>query len=152
MGPTTIDRMDDRMDAVEAALTNTMPNRIIKRALVRAYDDHDEGQIEKGVIMLLSGGEDNYKQGPGMVAKEGTHRMILICHVKAEHNDNMEAMSRAVEKTETTLAEEIKNFVRTGITGVKMELERLELSRQVDAPFGFVVAYIDAGAPRQTTH
>ncbi len=63
------------------------------------------------------------------------------------------ASSPHIQKLDSfLLLEEIKSFVQTGVTGMGLYLERLEQSRQLEHPYGWVVAYIKAGPPDQTTH
>lgn len=147
MGPTKIERMDDRLDAIETALTAALPARTIKRGLYD-YEEHTDAEIAAGVVMILSGGEGKYRQGPGMEAREGTQRVMLAGHLQVSETDTRQA----IEAAELELIEEIKSFVRAGVSGVGLSLERVENSRQLDHPYGWVVAFIDAGPPRATTH
>lgn len=143
MGPVVIDRMDERMTAVEAALKAALPTRVVKRSFLKHYDDHAAGEIERGVVMLISADEGGYNTAPGMQAKEGTHRMLLACHIKvAESGAQID-----VEKAELKLAEEIKSFVRQGVVGMHVALDRVIHSRQLEYPYGWVVAYLDVGRP-----
>lgn len=136
-----ISRMDDRMDAVGTALTAALPARVVKRSLLQHFDAHGRGEIEQGVVMLVSAGEKDYRREPGMVAKEGTHGMVLVGHLKVDENDT----PQAVEAAELDLIEEIKTFVRAGVTGMTLFLDRVEHSRQLDFPYGWIVAYLSAG-------
>lgn len=142
-----IERMDDRMDAIAAALLLALPTRVVKRSL-KHYTEHSAADLAAGVVTLVSAGEGSYNPGLGMVAKEGTHRVLLIGHLKVAEGQDGED----IEAAELDLAEEIKAFVRAGVTGTSLRLDRIEHSRQLENPYGWLVAYIDAGPPRRTTY
>lgn len=142
-----IERMDDRLDAIAAALTTALSTRVIKRSLVH-YTDHADADLAAGVVTLLSAGEGGYSNGLGMTAKEGTHKLLLIGHLQLAES----ADGEAIEAAEIDLIEEIKAFVRSGVTGTSLRLENVIHSRQLERPYGWIVAYIDAGPPRRNTY
>lgn len=148
MIPVAIERMDERLDAVAASLIAALPARVVKRSRVRHYTEHEEADIEKGVVMLISSGEKDYKRGRGMIAKEGTHSMLLIGHVKSDEDSEPQAS----EVAELMLIEEIKAFARIPIPGLSLTLAQVHHSQQLEHPYGWVVAYLDAGPPNQNTH
>ncbi len=142
-----IKRLDDRDDAFVAALTSALGARVIKEEH-KHYTDWSDADIAAGVVMVLGGGEGKYKSGPGMAAQDGTQEFILIGHLKVDENNTQKDLKHA----EYDLMEEIKSFVKTGVTGTGLYLERLEQSRQLEHPYGWVVAYINAGPPNETTY
>lgn len=142
MDPTAVTRMDDRLDAIETALRAALPTHVIKRSL-KHFTAHAEGEIEQGVVMMVAGGEKDYRRDPGMIAKEGTQRLLLVAHLKAAETDE----PTQVEAAELDLAEEIKTFVRSGVSGMTIYLESIEHSRQLDFPYGWLVVYLDVGPP-----
>lgn len=144
-----VERMDDRMDAVAAAAATALPARVVKRSFFRHFTDHTPAELASGVVMVISAGERGYNDGLGMEAREGTHRFLLIGHLKVAETPAAD-MPQRVEAAELDLIEEIKTFVRSGVAGVRLVLDQVQHSRQLEAPYGWVVAYVDAGPPGQT--
>lgn len=137
-----------RMDNIETAATAFFTTRVIKRSLLQHYDSHAAGELEKGVIMIISRGESDYKNGLGMTAKEGTQTILFIGHIKvAENSEPVE-----IEKAEGILIEEIKSFLKLGVPGMSLKPERIDQSQQLAHPYGWVVAKLRAEPPQQGTH
>ena len=150
MGPTTLTRVDDRMAAFREALAAALPGRVIKGVLLHHAEQKPE-DLDAGVVMAISTGERSYHDGIGMVAKEGTQGVLLLVHIKVD-DDDAEPMKAAVEAAEFTVIEEIKWFLRQGVAGMSLSLDRVEQSRQIDAPLAWVVMFVDMMPPRATTH
>jgi len=142
------DNVLTRMDDIETAAKAFFTNRIIKRSLLQHFDNHAAGELEQGVIMIISRGESGYRNGLGMIAKEGTQEILFVGHLKvAEGSQPVE-----VEKSEGALIEEIKSFLKTGVTGMSLKPERIDQSQQLAAPYGWVVAKLRAEPPQQGTY
>ena len=142
-----IERMDDRLDAVEASLASALSTRVISRAL-KHYTDQTDDDLTAGVVTIVSAGEGDYNKGLGMVAREGTQRILLIGHLSVAETTG----GKDIEAAELDLIEEIKAWVRQPITGMSLRLDNVQHSRQLEHPYGWLVAYIDIGPPRATTH
>jgi len=138
-----IRRMDDRMDAVFSSLTAALTTRHVSRSWLKRYDDHTPQELADGALMLISAGESGYSSSPGMVALNGTHRMILIGHLKVADA----SQPQDIEAAELDLIEEIRSWVRSGVPGVGVVLISAEHSRQLEHPYGWVVVYLDTGEP-----
>lgn len=138
-----------RMDAIETAALAFFTTRKVQRSLLQSFTEHAESDIAKGVIMMVSQGEGNYHNGQGMIAKEGTQNIRFICHLKVDEKTQAQV---DVEKAEGALIEEIKAFVRAGVTGMTLVLSKVTQSQQLAYPYGFVVADIQAEPPNQTTY
>jgi len=147
MGPTALDRLDDRLDAIEAALVVAMPARIIKREMLH-YDAHTVAELTAGVLMLTSQGEGSYSESLGMVAKEGTQKLLVIGHIKLPES----ATGRDVETAEINFIEELKSMLRTGVPGLSFKLVNVEQSAQLEKPYGWFVASVNAGPPQENTY
>lgn len=154
MGPEIIDAMPARTDAIEASMraSSALTSRVIKRSYLRHYDEHELGELEQGVLMLISTGEGGYKNGQGMVAKEGVQRLMLVGHVKVSEDLSVDAQGLAVEAMEQGMIEEIKTWARGGVPGMGLSIESFQQSRQQSAPYGWIVGYLNAGAPGETTY
>lgn len=139
---TKIDRMDDRFDAFEAAAKLGMPNRHIKNEL-KHHTDHEPQEVTDGVLTIVSASEGDYNNSLGMEAKEGTQRLVCIGHLKVAETDS----KKAVQDAEFDFIEEFKAFIRSGVSGMSLRLENVQHSRQLDHPFGWFVAIVDAGPP-----
>jgi len=148
MGTKAIENIKERKQAFYEALVAALPNRTIKRTLTD-YRQHSATEMKTGVVMMVGDGESNYSQAKGMVAKEGSTHFLLIAHLEVIDN-NPDTMGRSVEDAEDNLIEEFKTFVKAGIPGMDLYLENCKQSRQLEAPMGWVVAKISAGAPRST--
>lgn len=142
-----IDRIDDRLDALYASLTATLSTRVVKRSLLH-FDAHAEGEIEQGVLMLVSDGESNYSDKLGMEAKEGSHKLLLIGHLKVDETTD----PSAIEAAETDLIEEVKSWVRGGVNGMSLQLQRVTQSRQLEHPYGWVLIEVAALPPNATVY
>lgn len=142
-----IDDTATKLDAMEQLLINQMPGRNIKRTLVH-YADQDATEILEGIITIVNASEGGYINQPGMVAKEGTTKVLLIAHIKVPESDN----SKETEDAELLLAKELKAAIRVGVPGIGFALERIEHSRQLEHPYGWFVAFLDAGPPLETLY
>ena len=143
-----IERMDDRKAALLAALKTALePSRVVTGAYTHLRRQ-TEADLTKAVVTLMSAGERNYNAGLGMTAKEGTQRFLAVVHLKVAADDTAED----VEALEFDILEEIKAFVRSGVSGMSLRLDSVQHSRQQDHPYGWAVAYLDAGPPRSNTH
>ncbi len=140
-----IERIDDRLDAIEAALRSALPRRIVTRSL-KHYDEHSPADLRTGVVTLVSAGESQYDGRLGMEATRGTLRILLVGHLKVEE----ESGGVAIEAAELDLVEDIKAFVRGGVTGMSLRLDNVQHSRQLEHPYGWLVAYVDVGPGRDT--
>ena len=138
-----LDRLDDRLNAIEAALTTALPTRVIKRAYYRHVQDQAPADLDAGVVMLVSSGESGYRKGVGLVAREGTQDVLLVCHLRVAET----ASPQDIEAAEIVLIEEIKSFVRAGVAGMTLLLDRVQHSRQQAHPYGWVVATLQAAPP-----
>lgn len=148
MIPVAIERMDDRMDAIHTALVAALPLRVVKRSFFRHYTEHEEAELDAGVVMIISSGEGDYKRGRGMIAREGTHSFLLIGHLKVDDDSE----PQTTEAAELDLIEELKAFARLPMPGMSLYLAQVQHSRQLEHPYGWVVAYLEASAPSQNTH
>jgi len=138
-----IERIDDRAAAIVASLTAALPARIIKRSLL-PFDQHAPGELDAGVVMVVSDGESQYSQNLGMTAKSGKHAILLICHLQvAETTEPL-----AIELAEMALLEEIKAWLRTGVPGMSFDIDVAQHSRQLEHPYGWVVVKINAIPPK----
>lgn len=140
-----VDNVVTRMDNIEAAAQAFFTARVVKRSLLQNYDAHDQGELEKGVIMIVSDGEGKYKNGLGMTAKEGTQAILFVCHIRVAETDS----PVEIEKAEGALIEEIKSFCKQGVAGMSLKPERFQQSRQLAHPYGWVVGTMRA-EPSQT--
>ena len=138
-----IERLDDRTAALFASMQSALTTRIIKRSLLH-FDAHAAGEIEKGVVMMLSDGESQYSDKLGMTALHGKQGLLMICHLKVSET----SAPLAIELAEMALIEEIKDWVRQGVSGVSFEIESAQHSRQLEHPYGWVVVKINASPPR----
>jgi hypothetical protein len=123
---------------------------VVKRSYFRHYTEHEETDLEKGVVMLVSDGEGDYKptRAASAAAKEGVHSFLVIGHLKADDD----AEPQATEAAELDLIEEIKAFARIPIPGLSLRLTRTQHSRQMEHPYGWVVAFLEARPPVENTH
>lgn len=143
-----IENVVERMDAIETAAQAFFTSRVVKRSLLQSFDDHAPGELEKGVIMIVSSGEGNYRTGLGMTAKEGSQDILFICHLKVAETDS----PVEIEKAEGALIEEIKSFCKLGLAGFSLVPERFEQSRQLTHPYGWVYGKITAGPPKTSIY
>ena len=146
MGPEPIEDIGQRKVAVRAGAAAAMPKRVIKSELAD-YRQHKPGDMLKGVVMIIGTSESDYSNGLGMVAKEGRTHFMAICHL--EVSDRNEAtMGQSVEAAEDALIEDFKLFIRTGVQGLSLQLEKCMQSRQLEKPRGWVRIDFSAGPPR----
>jgi hypothetical protein len=148
MGPRALDRIDDKLAVFEAALRAALPARRTIEAGFVPMSERNKEQLLYGVVNVVCDGEGSYSQARGMAAREGTAKVVLICHLQVEDDQGTEALRQA----EIDLAEEIKAFTRAGVTGMDMILVDLSLSRQLEHPYGWGVAYFELRPPGAGTH
>ena len=147
MGPEIISNMSERLNAVKDSLATAMPTRTVTREL-KHFDEHSDAEIAAGVLMVTSRNERDYSQSLGMVAKEGTQKLLLIGHIKAAESVSGEAL----EDAEIAFIEELKAALRITVPGVGLRLTSVEHSGQIDKPYGWLVASVDAGPPDMNTN
>lgn len=146
MGPPVIDRIDDRHAAVVAHFRAHLPERHVKQSWIKTYTDHLPQELADGVVQIVSGDESKYVRGRGMVGKRGTQEVILICYLRLEESDLPEVLAAA----EQALAEDIKAVARLPLRGVGLDVVEVQMSRQIEHPYGWVLVFIEAGPPKDT--
>jgi hypothetical protein len=149
MLPQTLERIDDKLAAFETALRAVVPStRLVGPGLV-PFTDRTSEELLDGVWNVVPAVEGDYHNGRGMAAREGTLQINLVGHVMVDEILDPGDLQQA----EIEMAEEVKAFVRTGaVAGMTMTLERIELSRLLEHPYGWVVAFIDLQPPGANTH
>jgi hypothetical protein len=148
MGPQALERIDDKLAAFDAALATSLPaGRIIEPGFT-PYSERDAAQLLAGVLNRVCEGEGSYSNARGMAAKEGTLRVILICHLQVAEGSSSDQLQQA----EITLMEELKTFTRTGLTGADLVLTDLQQSRLLEHPYGWVIAFFEIRPPGAHTH
>lgn len=143
MGPRPIERIDERHQALFESLQSGLPGRRVLDYWLRHYSDHAPQDLADGVVQLISGGEGRYQGGRGHVARRGTQVLILVGYLKVDERD----LPRVLGEAEMALAEEIKAWAQTPVPGVGIELVEIITSRQIEHPYGWVVATLEAGPP-----
>lgn len=139
-----IDDLDQRMAALGAGLVAAMPNRHVHIDTLRAYTDYPDEQLATGVVHLVQDAEQDYSNALGMEAKLGTLRLMLTGQLRVAEDADRASLASA----ERALAAEIKTWCRSGVTGLRLRLERIQFSRCASFPYGWVVAYVAAGPQR----
>lgn len=148
MGPQSLDRLDLKTAAILASLAQRLPARVVSPDWHKSYDAYSVDELARGVLQVVSLGEGDYLSGPGTVAREGVQRLAVIGYLKLDDTEHPSALQTA----EFTLIEEIKAWARAGVTGIGLRLESVDQSRQLEHPYGWVVAIIQAGPPDSTTN
>jgi len=141
------ERIDTRMATIFASLQSALPGRVCKRSLTH-YDQHASGELQSGVLMLISDSESQYRHIPRRTATEGRHSLLLIGHLQVTET----ATHLDVELAEMAMIEEIKSWLRAGLTGIRFELSEVRQSRQLEHPYGWIVAKITAAPMRITNN
>ena len=144
LGAAPIDTLPDRVDALRSALQTAMPSRVHKSGYRRDLDDHEIEELEAGVVQLIALSENDYADSPGKIATEGTLSVAVVLQLKVDEHDD----GTQVEDAELAAAEQFKSFVRAGVAGLGLTLVEIRTSEQQATPYGFVVAQINAGPPR----
>lgn len=148
MLPQVLDRIDDKLDAFDAAFRSAVDqNRVVGLGFM-PYNERNLAELTAGVWNIVSAGEGNYHNGRGMAAKEGTLRVHLIGHIQVDDEDDRATLQQA----EIDMIEEVKRFVRTGAPGMSVVLDSVEQSRLLEHPYGWVVAFIELRPPGANTH
>lgn len=142
MGPEYIDDMAERLDAIEASLVATLTTRVISRNLRQDPEDYSTTDREKGIVQIVSAGESDYLDGPGTVAREGHHKILLACWLQVPDSSTPGA---AVEQAELALIAELKAWARQGFTNIGLKVESVEHSKQLVAPWGWCAIALDVG-------
>ncbi len=146
-----IDTLTGKLAAIEASLVQAMPTRIIERGC-NALNDRTSEEVQAGVLNLVLDREHDYAGGRGMVAQNGTLDMLLIGYVTVDENT---ADKADLQDTETTLAEEIKAWVKSTLIDLPemdVMLDSVQLSRQLEFPYGWVIATLKLGPPRTNVY
>jgi len=136
-----IHHIGERTTAFVAALTAALPARHIKFADLRNYDDYDRQELGEGIIVVLSSGESDYSNNPGMIAKEATQRFILAGKIKCDER----ATGLDVFGEEVKIIEEVKEFLRSNVPGMSLNITASHQSRQLDKPYAWTLQHVDVG-------
>lgn len=148
MFPTRLDRIDDKLDAFEAAVNTAVAGtRSVNKGLI-PYTDRAETDLTDGCWNIVAASEGDYHLGRGMAAKEGTLRINLVGHVRVAED----ATRAELQQAEIDMAEEAKGIVRTGVAGMTLAIDQVILSRLLEHPYGWVVALIELQPPAASTH
>lgn len=139
------DDIIQRVDLLGAALVAAMPGREVLLHQLAPHTDFHDAQLQAGVVQVSADRETDYSDFPGMEAREGTLRVIVLVHLKVAEG----AARRDLGEAEAAVAAQIKAWVRAGVPGVGLSGLSVQFSRGLSFPFGFVVAYLSA-APQQT--
>lgn len=144
-----IDTLSEKLAALEASLKTNLPERHIMRGC-EPLNDRTEQEVNDGVINLVLDREHSYAKGRGRVAQEGTLDVMLIGYVSVDENSSDKA---ALQDAEAALGEQIKGWVRaTGIDGFDVELDHIQLSRQLEFPYGWVIVALKLGPPKSNVY
>lgn len=138
-----VDDIATRYQKIFDSLSAAQPGRVVIKSL-KNIGAHSEADLEKGVLMCVSSQESGFNNGLGMVAREGAHQLFIVGHIKVPENTEAEATQAA----EFQLMREIKNWLRTGIAGMSLQVESIEQSRQESHPYGWVAAKVIATPPK----
>ena len=140
-----IDDIAARLTAVKELLIAQLATRHIKREL-KHFSDQDDAELLEGILTIISAGEGDYKNQKGMIGKEGTSRILLVAHIKVAESTT----SQAIENAELAFFKEVKTALRIDVPGLGFTLESFEHSRQLEHPYGWFVATLKAGPPRNS--
>lgn len=145
--PAKVERIDDRLNLLVSELDSQLSSRIIDRGFI-PYENRDMDELTKGVLNVYIADEGGYSKAMGMQAKEGKTAVVLVAHIQVAESASRNELMQA----ELDFYEEVKTFVRGGLTGLDMALESGQFSRLMHHPMGWFVAVINLGPPRAGTH
>jgi len=148
MIPTAIDDINARYDAVLAALKTHATTRVVKESFYRDIGVHTRADLIQGVVMVILDNEGDYTNNFALQAKQGATQFRVVYHLHAGDNNPEPKVTR---QKEGEAAEEVKAFVRAGVTGLSLALIDVQFSRQLDHPYGWIVATVRAGPPESNT-
>lgn len=143
-----IERIDDRHAAILAAAQAHFAARVVQNGWTH-YRNQAMADLQAGIVMVVVDSESDWRNSPGMIAKAGTTAVLLVAHVAVDEKTQTAA---DVQDLELDIAEEIKAFARAGVDGLTLQPQSINTSRQLEYPYGFVVARVDAGPPQASTH
>ncbi|MDD2664371.1 MAG: hypothetical protein PHD19_11525 [Dechloromonas sp.] len=131
---------NDTLNALLSGLQAALPGRLVSRSHV-PLSLRPVGDLEKGVLALVSLGEGDYANYRGREAQLGRISALLIGHLIVSE----QAEAIAVEQAELALAEEIKAFLRGNLpTGVSSCLaDGFKQSGQLEFPRGWIVFQLE---------
>ncbi|MDP3425487.1 MAG: hypothetical protein Q8S32_17235 [Burkholderiaceae bacterium] len=128
-----------RMAALQSALADAMPARVVTRKL-QDFADRPKADIAAGVFTLISKGERGYQNYNGREAMDGRHSMLLVGQVELGED----ADGEAVEDAEFAMIEEVKGFVRALPASLcSLTMTGFQQSGQLDAPYGWVAITLE---------
>ncbi|MFW6077416.1 MAG: hypothetical protein ACOC71_06670 [Hyphomicrobiales bacterium] len=143
-----VDDINARYDAVLAALESHATTRVVKASFYRDIGVHTDAELAQGVVMMMLASEGGYTNNFAMQAKLGETQLRIVYHLHA----GSEAEPKATRIAEGEAAEEVKAFVRAGVAGLSLELVDVQFSRQLDHPYGWIVATVRAVAPKSNEY
>lgn len=148
-----IDDTAERLAAFEAALPDALPDRIIDSGFTPA-GLRSSAELAKGCINVVIAREYDYGEAFGLIASDGVTELLLICHLQVDELESCSrsALATAVRAAELALLAEIKSLCRTPVAGQSLRLESCELSRQLEAPMGWLVATVTLRPPAASTN
>ncbi|MGR8932210.1 MAG: hypothetical protein ACU836_16390 [Gammaproteobacteria bacterium] len=141
------ERIDTRTATLFASLQTALPARVCKRSLMH-FTQHAKGEIGQGVVMMISDSESDYSNIPRRTATEGKHSLILVGHLQVAET----ASHLDIELAEMAMMEEIKGWLRAGVPNMRLQLNDIRQSRQLDHPYGWIAAKFTASPMRITNN
>lgn len=144
----------ERLTAFETVLAAALPTRVVSPGFAPA-GARSAADLAAGVVNVVAAQEGEYDQGLGGTAQNATTQVLLICHLQVDASDdcaNPLSLAEVVRAAELALLAEIKTFCRTPIDGMDVLLAEVQFSRQLEAPFGWLVATLEIRPPVASTH
>lgn len=131
--------LDDRMEAIRAALAAKYPARVVTRRFVD-FPQHPDADLQAGIYTLLAGGEAEFKNlNRAYNAKDGKQSITLLGQIRVPAQANEEADGLAVEQAEFALRDEVIAFLQDLPEALcQIDAVGWTNSRQVEAPYGWI--------------
>lgn len=131
----------DIANAVLTQFAAAKPLRVVTRDL-KDFGDRARADLLKGIFSIVSLGEDGFADYMGREADLGTVNLIIVGQIELAES----AAPSAIEDAEFSMIEDLKDFCRGAlaipITG--LYLKRWRQSGQLDAPYGWISAEVEA--------
>lgn len=128
------------MELLETNLAAAMPTRVVTRTAMD-FANRPKADMEKGVLTMIALSVDDLNSPPDLADYAGKLKIVLVGEFCLADD---KALGEDIEAAEWALWEEIKTFIKAPGAGLcPLDATRLQLSGQVDAPFGWIAVDLE---------
>lgn len=130
------------LTGIEASMKAALPHRVVQRSLLLDPASHDQSELEKGVLCLVSSGGGQFANYRGREGQLGHSTLGVVGFVRVADD----AAPVAVEQAELALLQDVLGWVKAPGQPRPFDSalpQDFRQSGQIEFPFGWFVLTLD---------